>query len=677
MKNFRPILIVAMAAVIFAAGAERLLAADDYGAAYLLRGDWRRPGNYLSWFKLLVFWLTFLAWVRAADWVNRDAQDVNLDWRRWNPIVFGSFLTVVVLCWLIPWFWLNLFLMLGALVGPVTAYILYRNSQVPSNVRVLTPEHLRWWLATRLKKVGIKMSTERFDPNAGGVPVTVFGRGAADPQADAVRVLGARQCAGLPAARQILAQGLSARASAILLDFGQAVVAVRYMIDGLWTPQESLEREVADPALEALKVLCGLNPQERRGRQEGKFGVDYYVIRQDVLAKVDKAEEAFRKKLTIDLTKKLASEEMPPAQLQQEVATSVEEQAREKFATPVGGWTPVDRERLPKLPGIDALNPVTSLERVKCPVTLAAQGTQGGERVVIQFEVKATAHMATLEDLGMRAKVLEQLKEVTGRPKGFVLFSAPPSGGLRTTMKAVLHDMDRFTREIMSVEDEANRYDEVENVAVRIYKATPGETAVETLTKVFREEPHVLAVRDLVNAEVVSLLCRDIAESDRVILGSIRARDCAEAMLRVLAMGVAPAEFGAALTGVMCQRLVRKLCDKCKEPFAPPPQVLQQLGIPEGRIRAFYRPPQPKPGEQDQKDLCRECGGAGYKGQTAIFEILAVDDTVRKTLATTPKLDPVRQAARKAGMKSLQEEGILLLARGVTSLPELMRVLKG
>ena len=128
---------------------------------------------------------------------------------------------------------------------------------------------------------------------------------------------------------------------------------------------------------------------------------------------------------------------------------------------------------------------------------------------------------------------------------------------------------------------------------------------------------------------------------------------------------------------MLSQRLVRKLCDKCKEAYQPPPEVLKQLGLPPGKVRAFYRPPQAKPTDEDRKDACRECGGIGYRGQTAIFELLIVDDLMRKTLAVTPKLDSLRAAARKSGMKTLQEEGIFMVVRGATSMQELMRVLKG
>ena len=99
------------------------------------------------------------------------------------------------------------------------------------------------------------------------------------------------------------------------------------------------------------------------------------------------------------------------------------------------------------------------------------------------------------------------------------------------------------------------------------------------------------------------------------------------------------------------------------------------MGIPEGRVPAFYRPPEPPP-EEKKREICRKCNGIGYFGRTAIFELLPVGEYVRKVLSTSPKLDLLRSAGRKDGMRTLQEEGVLLVAKGVTSLPELMRVMK-
>jgi type II secretory ATPase GspE/PulE/Tfp pilus assembly ATPase PilB-like protein len=142
--------------------------------------------------------------------------------------------------------------------------------------------------------------------------------------------------------------------------------------------------------------------------------------------------------------------------------------------------------------------------------------------------------------------------------------------------------------------------------------------------------------------------------------------------LRVLVLKVSAKDFAPVFTGAVNMRLVRKLCEECKQAYAPPPEVIKQLGA---KIEALYRPPQPIPGEKP-KPPCEKCAGVGYYGRTGIFEVLIADDAVRQTLVTNPKLDALRIAARKSGMRTLQEEGILLAAKGVTSLPELMRVLK-
>jgi len=136
-------------------------------------------------------------------------------------------------------------------------------------------------------------------------------------------------------------------------------------------------------------------------------------------------------------------------------------------------------------------------------------------------------------------------------------------------------------------------------------------------------------VRDLVNAETVSLICQEIA-NNRLFISTVRAKDSCEALLRVLALGSSPAEFAHAVTGVLCQRLIRKLCEECKEAYAPTPQVLAQMGIPEGKLEALYRPP------QAPEQVCDECAGIGYVGRTAIFELdfLAGVDARLETVAS-------------------------------------------
>jgi len=580
----RHLLLPAMILAICVLGAGQLLAQDgSTWPAFPLEGNnWRGTGHYLSLMKILSCWLLFLAWVWTTDWVSRDCQATKLEYLRWNPIVFGTFMGAFVLVWLLPYFWLGFFLLLAAYVAPLTTYIVYRNGKVASNQRVLTREHLRYWFATRLSQLGMKVEVEKKSEFEKGPPLILKARGGASQRDDNTNLLTARQAPGFNPSRKILADGLARRASAMMLDYTQQATGVRLMIDGVWHNGEPLERETADPALEALKILCGLNPQDRQNRQEGTFAAEF--------------------------------------------------------------------------------------ESIYYEATLASQGTKTGERAVLQFE-DPKVRFDTLDDLGMRPKIQEQIMELLNRQRGFVVLSAMPAAGLRSTTNVLLHETDRFVREFMAVEEETNRYEEVENIPVTTYNAAEGQTPISVLPKLLRMQPNVVVIRDLVDAETVSLLCKEV-EEDRLFISTVRAKDCAEALLRVLALKVPPGEWAKAVTGVLNQRLVRKLCDHCKEAYAPTPQVLQQLGIPEGRIQAFYRPP------QQPEEVCPECGGIGYKGRTALFELLLVDDTVRKVLATSPKIDLLRQAARKAGMRSLQEEGVLLVAKGVTSLPELMRVMK-
>ncbi|MBX9788228.1 MAG: Flp pilus assembly complex ATPase component TadA [Pirellulales bacterium] len=308
------------------------------------------------------------------------------------------------------------------------------------------------------------------------------------------------------------------------------------------------------------------------------------------------------------------------------------------------------------------------IKKRKFTVSMTAQGTQTGERVLVQFD-EGGAKYKKLPDLGMREKLVEEVRTQLSQPAGIVLLSAPPRGGLSALTSATLGSCDRFVRVFVSVDDVAKPEPPVENITVTTYNAAAGETPLTVLPALVRQYPDVLVVRDFVNADVVHYLC-DQVQQQRMIISTVRAKDAVEAPLRVLQLKASPAKFASVLTTVINMRLVRKLCEACREPYAPPPQLLQRLRIPAGKVENFYRPPQ-----QPEK-VCQVCGGVGYVGRTGIFEVLSMNDALREVLAKTPRLDLLRQEARKQGFRGLQEEGILLVAKGVTSLEELRRTLE-
>ena len=543
----------------------------------------RGPGSYLSWPKIVLLWLLFLAWVHTTDWVSSDAQELKQNYLRFNAITVGSFLAALLLFLLLPSFWLGFPLLLIAYGVPLGMYVQLRNRGLAEHQRVLTPGHLRFLASQWAGKLGIKIAVETVPDYEKGPPLKLDARGGPSERDDRVRLLTARVLPGFNPARQLLLDVINRRGTAVLLNFTAQEAKTQNMVDGVWLPGEAVAREMADPLLAALKVLCGMNPQDRQTRREGKF--------------------------------------------------------------------------------------LALLEKESYSATMACQGIAGGERAVIQFEAKRV-RFENLDALGMRTKMQEQLTELFARKQGLLLFSAMPGGGLRSTMNLALRSTDRLLREFVALEAENNRYEEVENIPVTTY--APGENVPDVLAKVLRAEPNVVVVRDMLDAPTVAALCE--ASANQLVISSVRATESVDAVLRLMSLKPSAAQLARSVTAVLSQRLIRKLCEKCKEAYTPTPEVLQQLGIPAGRVPAFFRPRQPQP--QQKEEVCPECGGIGYKGRTAIFELLVVDDSLRKLLPSSPKIEVLRQAARKAGLRTFQDEGILLVAKGLTSLPELVRVLK-
>jgi type II secretory ATPase GspE/PulE/Tfp pilus assembly ATPase PilB-like protein len=141
-------------------------------------------------------------------------------------------------------------------------------------------------------------------------------------------------------------------------------------------------------------------------------------------------------------------------------------------------------------------------------------------------------------------------------------------------------------------------------------------------------------------------------------------------------------DFAHALQCVLNTRMIRKLCENCRQPYQPQPALLQKLGIPPGRVTTFYKEWTPPPPEQQvdargrpiEIPICEKCNGVGYLGRTAVFELLVLNDQIRQAIVRQGNADAIRKAAKASGHRGLQEEAILLVAQGVTSLSELQRV---
>ena len=305
-----------------------------------------------------------------------------------------------------------------------------------------------------------------------------------------------------------------------------------------------------------------------------------------------------------------------------------------------------------------------------------------GERVLITIEPKKSV-LNTLTDLGMREKMQVKFKELINGPPALFLVSGPQGHGLPTTWRVGLEAADKFVRDFHSIHDVALSEPEIINIATHTYNAAAGETPHSVLKSLLLKQPDVLIFPDLHSPEVVDLVCGEVKDEHRYAITRIVAGSAVEALLRLLATYRASAKKLLEIScGVLNQRLVRRLCLDCRQAFQPSAQLLQKLGIPAGRLQALYQPYIPPPPDQRvdangkpiEVPICAKCGGRGYFGRAAIFELLVLDDSIRRAILKNPNPDAVLKVAREQGFLTIQDEGVLAVATGMTSLQELQRI---
>jgi len=298
-----------------------------------------------------------------------------------------------------------------------------------------------------------------------------------------------------------------------------------------------------------------------------------------------------------------------------------------------------------------------------CRMSIRRQPT--GEQVVVQIDPPA-AVFKKLEDLGMPKPLADKVVELTRVEKGLIIVSAPPASGLTTSFDVLVLSADRLLRDFISLEDAAAPPREIQNVRPVPFDARTGVTPLQALTDVLRSYPNVIVTRDVADKQLVAELAT-LAADDKLVILSVKATDATDAIARIASCGVPADLLARSLVASVSQRLVRKLCPKCREEYPPPPELLARL-----KLTPEQLPHLRKASEHG----CRICGGTGYLGRTAVFE-LASGMTLRKAVAAATDAATLRKAAVQDGMKPMRDAGMPLVVAGTTSLDELQRVFAG
>jgi general secretion pathway protein E len=309
---------------------------------------------------------------------------------------------------------------------------------------------------------------------------------------------------------------------------------------------------------------------------------------------------------------------------------------------------------------------------------VATAGSVAGEKLVMRIFDK-NQQLMDLGQLGMREQIHDQIYNIVTQPHGMLVVCGPTGAGKSTTLYSSLNEIDRYQKNVITVENPVEC--QVPNVTQIEINPKAGKTFASELRSILRQDPDVIMVGEVRDQETAEIACQ-AAQTGHMVFTTLHANDSITALVRFLDLGVQPTTLASAVSAVLAQRLVRVLCPKCKVRYKPNPEVLRKANLPADKIKFFFRPPEPEDRKQAPKSggedspVCANCGGTGYRGRLGIFELFVINDKIRELLRENPNMNALKQEAIKNGMEFLQEDGLRQVIKGKTSIQELLRVAK-
>jgi general secretion pathway protein E len=307
--------------------------------------------------------------------------------------------------------------------------------------------------------------------------------------------------------------------------------------------------------------------------------------------------------------------------------------------------------------------------------TVRSSGNTAGERLTMV----ADEHLRwnrKLEDLGMPAEQLQQVKEIVAAKRGVVLVATPKQHGRTNTLYALVRAHDAFTNAVHALE--INPQAELEGVTVtRFDQRAAGASYARSLQSIFLKDPAIILSAQIPDAATAEALAR-FAEDEHRAYAGIPAQDSVQALEMWLQLVPNRQLAIRSIEAIISQRLVRLLCPSCKVPYQPDEATLKRLNLPLGRnFQCFKANTEGIVDAKGNRITCPDCDGIGYRGRTAIFEILRLDNDLRQALLAGTPSKQILVMARKKRMTMLIESGIKKFAQGLTSIQEVLRAVQG
>jgi type IV pilus assembly protein PilB len=286
--------------------------------------------------------------------------------------------------------------------------------------------------------------------------------------------------------------------------------------------------------------------------------------------------------------------------------------------------------------------------------------TMHGESVVMRVLDRSNVELS-LDRIGLRPDDLETFKKLINKPNGIVIVTGPTGSGKTTTLYAALQSLNDIETKILTAEDPVE-YD-IDGLCQVQVNPEVDLTFARALRSFLRQDPDIILVGEIRDLETAQIAVQ-ASLTGHLVLSTLHTNDAPSSIVRLLDLGVENFLLTATVEGVVAQRLVRTICARCKEPYEPKEEELMELNL--------------RPSDVEGRRLfrgrgCDNCHGSGFRGRTAIFEIMSMNDEIRELIMNRASTNAIREAARKYGMRTLRECGLLAIFDGLTTIDEVVR----
>ncbi len=292
-------------------------------------------------------------------------------------------------------------------------------------------------------------------------------------------------------------------------------------------------------------------------------------------------------------------------------------------------------------------------------IRLSTVPTTHGERVVMRI-LEQSGTPLELSKLGFSPRSVEAIDKIIRKKYGIILVTGPTGSGKSTTLSSCLVVLNSPERNIMTVEDPVEY--QIPGINQVQVNSKIGLTFASSLRAFLRQNPDVIMVGEIRDKETAEIAI-NASLTGHLVLSTLHTNDAPGAITRLADMGVEPFLVASSLLGVIAQRLIRRVCTKCREEYTPSEYQLKEMGMrepPQGAV--FYR-----------AKGCPSCSNSGYSGRTVIHELLVVDDYIKSLIVKNVDAGILKKAAIERGMINLREDGIAKVLQGITTIDELFR----